>query len=131
MWFGILKPLKMKASETNIKEIFDFKGSWDMPSKCGLRRIEKSGKTVVIVTELYQDNPGSSITSVAGSLATQICERYAIQPERLIYIESNPGMNSKLSFYDEEYYIVNFENAGGTLQNPQWRKLTKMSLLGL
>jgi hypothetical protein len=115
----------MKAAEDNIKEIFDFSGSWERPSKCGLRRIEKGENTIVIVTELYKNNPGSSITSVAASLAMQIANTYHINIDKMIYIESNPEMNSKLSFYDEEYYLVNFENINGVLSNPDWKLLTK------
>jgi hypothetical protein len=115
----------MKAAEDNIEEIFDFLGSWERPSKCGLRRIEKGDKTIVIVTELYKDNPGSSITSVAASLAMQIAEKYHINIAKMIYIESNPEMNSKLSFYDEEYYRVEFENNNGALSNPNWQLLSK------
>lgn len=115
----------MKASETNIKEFFDFKGLWEQPSKCGLRRIIKPDRTIVIVTELYQENPGSSITSVSASLAMQVSDKFGIDKDKMVYIESSPGMNSKLSFYDEEYYLVTFENIDGQLQNPTWRRLGK------
>lgn len=115
----------MKTSDSYIDEIIDFKGVWDMHSRCGLKIFQKNDKHIVIVTELYQDNPGSSITSVSASLANQIIERYHIIPEQLIYIESNPEMNSKLSFYDEEYYIVSFEINNEKLSNPSWKKMTK------
>ena len=51
----------MKVSEKYYDEIFDFAGQWDMPSKCGLRILTYKDKKVIIVTELYQDNPGTSI----------------------------------------------------------------------
>ena len=117
----------MKASEKNIDEIFTFEGSWGVESRCGLRRAVRGDRTVVIVTELYQDNPGSSVTSVSTSLAGQICSRYGIDPRTMIYIESAPAMNSKLSFYDEEYYRVDFDiddtTGGVTLASPRWTKL--------
>ncbi len=115
----------MKVSESYFDEIIDFRGQWDMPSKCGIKRISKGVQQVVIITELYQDNPGSSITSVAASLANQICERYSIKHQDLIYIECNPNMSSKLSFYDEEFYLVSFEIQDGKFINPAWRLLSK------
>jgi len=121
----------MKASESNIEEIIDFKGLWDLPSKCGIRQIKKEDAHIIIVTELYQDNPGSSITSVSASLATQIAERYNIDPVKMIYIESSPNMNSKLSFYDEEYYRVIFDVKEGVFINPQWTKLLKEEFVQL
>jgi len=121
----------MKASESNIEEIIDFKGLWDLPSKCGIRQIKKEDAHIIIVTELYQDNPGSSITSVSASLAMQIAERYNINPFKMIYIESSPNMNSKLSFYDEEYYRVIFDVKEGVFINPQWTKLLKEEFVQL
>ncbi len=113
----------MKASESNIVEFMDFKGIWDLPSKCGLRLINKGDQQVVIVTELYQHNPGSSITTVSASLAMQIVEKYHLDTAKLVYVESSPDMHSKLSFYDEEYYLVNFDLIDGILGNPKWKKL--------
>ena len=115
----------MKVSENYFDEIIDFRGQWDMPSKCGVKRISKANKNVVLVTELYQDNPGSSITSVAASLANQICEKYSINHQDLVYIECNPNMNSKLGFYDEEFYLVSFQVQGNNFLNPSWKLLTK------
>jgi len=113
----------MKITDTNIDQIFEFSGSLDMLSKCGIKIQPFQNKTVVIVTELYQDNPGTSITSVTASLAQQICKHFKINPQELIYIECAPGMNSKLSFYDEVYFKVSFELTDGKFENPQWTKL--------
>ncbi|MEG2071137.1 MAG: hypothetical protein RR034_07175 [Bacteroidales bacterium] len=114
----------MKVSEKYYDEIFDFKGPWDMPSKCGLKIMEKKNKTVVIVTELYQDNPGTSVTYAAGSLAKQICENKGIDVNQIVYLECNPDSNSKLSFYDEEYFEVTFDQIEGELCNPKYRQLS-------
>jgi hypothetical protein len=110
----------MKVSPEYYDEIFSFKGEWDMPSKCGLKIRESEGRKVVVVTELYQDNPGTSVTYAAKRLADQICAAKGIKPEEMIYIECNPDTNSKLSFYDEEYFEVSFS---GT--EPSYKRLTK------
>ncbi|MDR1273482.1 MAG: hypothetical protein LBK12_02935 [Odoribacteraceae bacterium] len=101
----------MKVSEKYYDEIFDFKGQWDVPSRCGLKIIRKPGGTFVIVTELYQDNPGTSVTYAGRSLATQICEAKGLELAAITYLECNPDTNSKLSFYDEEYFEVTFRDA--------------------
>lgn len=114
----------MKVSEKYYDEVFDFRGQWDLPSKCGLKIIENESNKIVIVTELYQDNPGTSVTYAGGSLAKQICEKKEFDMEEIIYIECNPDTNSKLSFYDEEFFEVKFDINNGEFTNPRYRKLT-------
>jgi hypothetical protein len=109
----------MQVSEKYYDEIFDFKGQWDISSKCGLKIIEKEGKTHVIVTELYQDNPGTSVTAAGKLLALQICEKKSLSLSKIIYLECNPDTNSKLSFYDEEFFEVTF----GETTQAKYRKL--------
>ncbi|MDR1762279.1 MAG: hypothetical protein LBR55_07500 [Bacteroidales bacterium] len=111
----------MKVSETYYNEIFDFKGQWEMPSKCGLKIIEKQGKTFVIVTELYQDNPGTSVTAAGKSLAMQICDAKGLSLPKIVYLECTPDTNSVLSFYDEQYFEVTFNNT----PQANYRKLSK------
>jgi len=111
----------MKVSENYYNEIFDFKGQWDIPSKCGLKIIEKEGKTYVIVTELYQDNPGTSVTYAGKSLAMQICEKKDLSLSQIIYLECTPDTNSVLSFYDEQYFEVTFNDT----PQANYRKLSK------
>ena len=114
----------MKASLDNIDTIFEFTGSWGLASKCGLKRFAFNGKDVVLVSELYLDNPGTSITQVTTSLANQVCEKFNIDPNNLIYIEHSPEMNSKLSFYNEQFYKVNFEIIDSKFANPSWQILS-------
>jgi len=111
----------MKVSETYYDEIFDFKGQWDIPSKCGLKIIEKEGKKYVIVTELYQENPGTSVTYTGQSLAKQICEKKGLSLPEIIYLECTPDTNSVLSFYDEQYFEVTFNDT----PQASYRKLSK------
>ncbi|MDR3336781.1 MAG: hypothetical protein LBT16_06215 [Treponema sp.] len=101
----------MKVSEKYYDEVFNFKGQWDMPSSCGLKIINRQYRKYVIVTELYQDNPGTSVTYAGRSLAEQICEAKGLHPDEIVYLECNPGTNSKLSFYDEAYFEVRFNDA--------------------
>ena len=111
----------MKVPEIYYDEIFDFKGQWDILSKCGLKIIEKEGKKYVVVTELYQENPGTSVTYAGKSLAKQICEKKDLSLSEIIYIECTPDTNSVLSFYDEQYFEVTFNDK----QQAHYRKLSK------
>lgn len=112
----------MKVSKEYYDEQFDFKGQWDMPSRCGLKIFNVDGVPVIIVTELYQENPGTSVTYAGESLMHQICEAKGLDPEQVRYIECTPDTNSKLSFYDEEFYEVNFK---ASQPGEKYRMLTK------
>jgi hypothetical protein len=114
----------MKASFEKIDSVFDFTGAWGLLSKCGIKHLKYQGKDLVLVSELYKENPGTSITQVSASLAMQVCEKFNIEPGNLIYIEHSPDMSSKLSFYNEEYYKVGFDIVDGKFVNPSWSKLS-------
>lgn len=98
----------MKVPQHYYDTIFEFKGQWDMPSSCGLTVTTVDGVPTVIVTELYQENPGTSVTYAGASLRDQVCAAHGIDPAAIRYIECTPDTNSKLSFYDEEFYEVDF-----------------------
>ena len=115
----------MKVPEKYYDEIFQFAGQWDMPSACGLKTIHKNGRTYIITTELYQENPGTSITYAGGSLIKQICDRKNLDMSAITYIECNPNTNSKLSFYDEEMFEVSYEIVEGMPTNLSYRQLSK------
>ena len=117
----------MKVSEKYYDEIFSFKGQWDMPSTCGLKIREIDGINYVIVTELYQDNPGSSVTYTGKYLAEQICEAKGLDLNKIKYWECNRNTNSKLSFYDEEYFEVDFN---ADVQN-KYRQLSPEEIINV
>ena len=114
----------MKVPEKYFDEIFEFAGLWEQPSACGLKIVNKGDKKVVIATELYQDNPGSSVTAAGGNLAQQICEKKGLDLNKIVYVECKPDTNSKLSFYDEDYFEVNFTVTNGIFIQPRYRKLS-------
>ena len=115
----------MKVPEKYYDEIFDFKGQWDMPSKCGLKILTHKEKTYIIVSELYQENPGTSITYAGYSLFRQICESKGLSEKEVVYLECSPDTNSKLSFYDEEFFNVTFPETNGESGQPIYKPLTK------
>jgi hypothetical protein len=101
----------MKVPQEYYDEIFDFTGIWEQPSACGLKIIEKNGKKTIIATELYQNNPGTSVTAAGHNLAKQICEKKGLSLSEITYLECTPNTNSVLSFYDEKYFEVTFNEA--------------------
>jgi hypothetical protein len=111
----------MKVPEKYYDEIFDFKGQWDMPSRCGLKILRKENKVVVIATELYQDNPGTTVAAAGKSLVLQICEAKKLNLDEITYLQCNPCTNSKLSFYEEEYFEVQFPDG----VQPIFRRLSE------
>ena len=111
----------MKVPSKYYDEIFEFTGQWDQPSACGLKIFDKDDKKIVVVTELYQDNPGTSVTSAGKNLAEQICERKGLSLPEILYLECTPDTNSVLSFYDEQYFEVTFNDK----QQASYRKLSK------
>ena len=121
----------MKVPEKYYDEIFDFKGLWDVPSKCGLKILTYNGKTHIIVSELYQDNPGTSVTYAGYSLFRQICESKGFSEKEVVYLECNPDTNSKLSFYDEEFFKVTFPEVIGETGKPTYKQLPQSEVKGL
>jgi len=116
----------MQVPEKYYDEIFNFKGQWDMPSRCGLKIIKKE-KTIIIVTELYQDNPGTSVTSAGKLLAEQICRSKNLDINKILYLQCNPDTNSKLSFYDEDFFEVTFADGA----EPAYRQLSAEEIKNL
>jgi len=106
-------------------QIYNFKGLWDLPSFCGLKILKKENETVVIVTDLFDDNPGTSITEWNTKLAKEICDNNDIKYNELIYIEHTPDKKTKLSFNQESFYKVNFEISDKKFENPKWKELSK------
>ncbi|MFO7842287.1 MAG: hypothetical protein R6V16_00635 [Bacteroidales bacterium] len=108
-----------------VEKEYNFKGMWDVPSVCGLKIVRKPEKTIVIVTDLYEKNPGTPITEWNTKLAGQICKEFEIKPEELIFIERTPDKQTKLSFNKETFFKVIFEQNGSEFNNPDWQELSK------
>ena len=121
----------MRVPEKYYDEKFDFRGEWDMLSTCGLKIVRKASKDIVVVTELYQENPGTSVTYAGSSLLLQICEAKGLDLNRVIYVECNPDTRSKLSFYNEEYFLVQFREKDGKLTDPSYKQMTDQEICDL
>lgn len=115
----------MEYKKNFIDQIYDFEGLWGMPSKCGIKIVEKEDKTIVIATELYKENPGSSTVDFCAGLANSICKDFNIKPEKLFFIQHNPDIESHLDFMQESFDKVDFETKTGEFKDPKWSPMKK------
>jgi hypothetical protein len=115
----------MNSSDKYIDQHYHFKGKWDVPSVCGLKVVETKNEVIVIATNLYESNPGTSISRWTAPLATSICADFNIDPNKLQFIERNPDRKSNLDFYKETFDLVEFDIIENQLQNPRWNRIDK------
>jgi hypothetical protein len=117
--------MKATTESEYIDFLYDFKGLWETPSRCGLKIVQKNDKTIVIATELFNANPGTSITNACAKLVQSICNEKNISPDQLIFIEHTPDQKSKLSFYNETFFRVNLQWTGNEFAFPKWESISK------
>lgn len=119
----MIKSFNEKLNSDYFSEVYDYPGQWDVPSRCGLKMVKQTNRTVVIATELYAENPGTSVTNFCAQLATRICYDFKIEPNSLVFIVHDPDSRSKLSFLNEFFYRVDFDRDGERFVNPRWTQL--------
>lgn len=115
----------MNRSDKYIDQHYHFKGKWEVPSVCGLKIVEKEEKVIVLATNLYESNPGTSISRWTAQLARSICTDFNIDLKKLRFIERNPDRKSNLDFYKETFDLVEFTIEGSQFTNPSWKRLGK------
>jgi hypothetical protein len=115
----------MKTADKYIDRQYHFKGKWDIPSICGIKVVEKNDQTIVIATNLYETNPGTSISRWSAQLATTVCNDFNIDPVKLVFIERNPDRKSKLDFYKETFDIVEFIRVNDHFTAPVWKRIRR------
>ncbi len=116
----------MEAKVGNYQDhLYHFNGLWDLPSICGLKIVKKDDYTVIIATDLFDDNPGTSITEWNTKLAKELCDKNEIRYDQLIYIEHTPDKKTKLSFNQESFFKVKFDILDDQFDNPQWEEISK------
>jgi hypothetical protein len=103
---------------------YEYPGQWDSPSRCGLKVVRrKDGKTLVIATEIYRQNPGTPVTEWCAPLATGLLKETGCSPEQFIFIEHTPDVGSKLDFYKETFDLVTFIWNGNEYTDPRWQRI--------
>ncbi len=124
--------MELKDFEYNfIDAIYDYDGLWGRKSKCGLKVIKQANNHVIIVTDLYEENLGGTVTEYCGELAQVISKQYSLDIAMLCFIHHVPEVNSSLEFYEEAFYKVEFELKEDELTKPDWIKITRQEVLEL
>lgn len=106
-------------------QVYNYNGLWDIPSMCGLKIVKKSNKTIVIATELYDNNPGTSVADWNTKLAKELCAKFEIDPKSIVFIEHTPDKETKLKFNLESFFQVKFDFENDQFVNPNWKQITK------
>ncbi len=106
-----------------------FRGLHGCPSVCRIRVYRGSAKvTIIIATELEEENRGTSITNAAEVLATELEQCHCPDPgERLLWVEHYPPRASTgpRPACRAHFALVTFTRADdGTLHSPHWRALS-------
>ncbi len=120
-----MKDYQQELSSPYVDDFYDFKGLWEVPSRCGLKIVKRADKDVVIATELYTENPGTSVTEFCHRLATIIVNDKALEPSRLMFIVRTPDNKSKMTFWNEFFAWAKMEWDGEKFNKPVWQKLSK------
>lgn len=115
--------IAMEEKQKYIDEIYHFNGKWEMPSLCGVWIRKKEDKTLVILTEMYEENPGSSVTGMVSTVAAEVVKKYQIDPEEAVFIVHNPERSSKYEFFAESFYRAEMEWDGSAYKSLKWVKL--------
>ena len=124
--------MELKDLEFNfIDQIYDYENLYGRKSKCGLKIIKKPDTTYIIATDIYDGNPGGSVTDFTPELAMLVCKEFDIDINKMTFIQHSPELKSSLEFYREAFYKVSFENNNGELSNPDWEEIERNDLVAL
>lgn len=115
----------MKPDLTYVDKIHEFEGLWGAPSLCGLLTCRNDAGVIVIATELYDKNPGTSVTEFATGLAEALMKETKADPDAFTFIIHCPETGSKLSIYEESFDVVHFDVDGARLVNPRFERVTR------
>ncbi len=115
----------MKIELDYVDTIMHFKGLWDVPSLCGLKIARFPNHHVVVVTELWDQNPGTSVTNFCPQLADLICHENSLDPKKLLFIEHTPKTGSHLEIYEETFDLVRFKHGPDGFFEPEWHRLDR------
>jgi hypothetical protein len=60
--------------------------------------------TTVVATELYEANPGFSITNSVEAAAAAVCNQLGIDPAHLVFIEHYPAQQNLAETFDRVFF---------------------------
>ena len=73
--------------DTTFVRPFTFAGFHGAEATCDLELVRLAdGRTLCVAYE-REDNPGTSVTNAAEHLASAVCDRFGVEPRRLVWVE--------------------------------------------
>jgi hypothetical protein len=99
----------------NRPELFAYKAGNRADGVCLIERINLPDGRIVVAAIAIEGNPGNSITNCVEELCLQVCERFGIPSDRLVWLEH-------YDYYDGEWNMVTFTQRPptGPFCGPQW-----------
>jgi len=82
-----MRALSASSSASAPIERFEYRGFLGCKCFCDLEIVRLIDRRTLVIATEREDNPGTSITNVAEHLASNVCVRFGIEPEKLIWIE--------------------------------------------
>jgi hypothetical protein len=119
-----LEPWRYALWQTaNEPEFFAYKAGNRADGVCLIERINLPDGRIVIVCIQTAGNPGNSITNCVETLCFQVCERFGIDPSRLVWLEH---YDYDRSVSADEWRMVKFSNhpPKRPFENPVWTTMT-------
>lgn len=108
-----------------VDEIYHYKGLWEAPSFCGIKVIRQPEKTIVILTDLYDENPGTTVTEWIVPLVKTMVDEYQLDLTKDIVIQHTPDIGSSKVFYQPEFDRIEVLPAPDNIQQVTWHSLTE------
>ena len=104
----------------NQPDFFAYKTRGGMDGICLIERIDLPDGRIVVVCIQMPGNPGQSITNCVETLCIQVCERFDIPAENLVWIEHYEALGSG------EWNLVTFSVVPphGQFTDPKWTPMT-------
>lgn len=113
------------STDTIVNTTYQWHGSNSTLAHCGLRIFPRTGKKVVILSEM-DSNTGISVTNDIEHLATLVLRDYDLHPNFTIWIEHYSPHSYRHTPDDEleTYDLIQFNWNDNRFSAPRWCRLT-------
>lgn len=109
--------------------VMAYRGYHGCPSKCGVQIYEPTqpGETYVAIYTELDDNPGTSVTNAAETIATGIWKLLERPTRGIVFIERyrDRALVGGRPMFKEHFDRVTFELIQGRFARPRWRRVSK------
>ena len=105
----------------NKSDLFAFRGGNGSDGVCIIERVDLPDGRIVIACIEPLGNPGQSITNAVEAICFQVCERFDIPAQRLVWLEHYDYLD------DHGWWRVSFESLppDTLFENPSWTAMTE------